>query len=388
MHKTVRLTKGLLLFALLSLVSCGVNLSEGANSKPSEARTSETSQTNDEEDVSLEWFTASTLKETDIVSALEAKSFINNVYQTLDDNIFDPAFKQEVREQHLEQLITQVETKPSWSRAAIAELVRTQLKKLSISHVRILDPVEGETLFRLFEQEPSPEASESAVSAQMRGNIGILRIKSFIVPQISKAAINQAKAQLSPATVMLLDLRGNGGGDIPSLIEDIVGADKIMTTDRTRKGLTVREPSVFRGYYNDTAGQETGAKLLEERDYIQWRTRLEAKKDPRPYFILVDDRCGSACEVFAAIAQENGGAKILGVRTIGAVLSAEAFKLRWQGFALIAPTAQVFSPKGNPIEGVGVQPDHQIPECKSDGDSERCLEQAIAVAGNIRPSVR
>lgn len=358
---------------LLSLTSCRSNPNNQVNNKPSEANTNETSQTSGTEDVSLAWFTASTLKDTDVVSASEAKSFIQNVYQTLDDQIFDPAFKQKIREQHLDELMIQIETKPSWSRDAIAELTNTQLKKLSISHVRILDPVEGEKLFRLFEQA-HPDTSESAVSAQLRGNVGILRIGSFIVPQITLAAIEQAKAQLSQAKIILLDLRGNGGGDIPSLIEDIVGANKIMTTDRTRKGLAVQQPFVFRGYYNDTIG-EKGPKLLEEKGYIQWRTRLEAKQDPRPYFILVDDRCGSACEVFAAIAQENGGAKILGVRTMGAVLAAEAFKLRWQGFALIAPTAQVFSPKGNVIEGVGVQPDIEIPECKNEG--KQCLEEAI-----------
>jgi C-terminal processing protease CtpA/Prc len=149
-----------------------------------------------------------------------------------------------------------------------------------------------------------------------------------------------------------------------------------MSTDRTRKGLTVKEPYVFRGYYNDITG-EASIKLLEEKGYIQWRTRLEAKKDPRPYFILVDDRCGSACELFAAIAQENGGAKIVGVRTMGALLAGEAFKLKWQGFALVAPTAQVFSPKGNTIEGVGVEPDIEIPECNNSGN--QCLERALEV---------
>jgi hypothetical protein len=379
MPKTVSLKKIFLFFALLSLASCGFR-SDDRTSQSSTAHQSPAIQPNDTEAVSLEWFTASPLQGTDRVSVSEAKSFINNVYQTLDDKIFDPAFKREIRQQQLKELLAQVETKPDWSRAAIADLISTHLKQLSISHVRILDPAEGATLFRLFEQEPPPIESQSLVSAHMNGNVGVLRINSFIVPQISKTAIDQAKAQLEQAKVILLDLRGNGGGDIPSLIEDIVGADKIMLTDRNRKGLALREPYIFRSYYNDTDPTgEAGAKLLEEKGYIQWRTRLTAKKDPRPYFILVDDQCGSACEAFVAIAQENGSAKILGVRTTGSALAGEAFKLNWPGFALIAPTAQVFSPKGNPIEGVGVQPNIQIPECKSDRDSDHCLEKAISV---------
>ncbi|ARV58877.1 hypothetical protein BZZ01_09740 [Nostocales cyanobacterium HT-58-2] len=377
------LMRFLLLITLLGLTSCLSSNVSQVNNEPSGKSASEMGQTqeNEKEDVSLDWFTSSKLKSTDIVSKEEAKLFVNNVYQTLDNNIFDPAFKKELRQQHLKALISEVNAKPSWSRSKLTELVNNQLKKLSISHVKILDAVEGGKMFRLFEQAPSStDKSDQAISAQIRGEVGIVRVKSFIVPQINKASIEQAKAQLSQAKVILIDLRGNGGGDIPSLIEDIIGSDKVISTDRTRKGMAIREPYVFRGYYNDITG-EAGIKLLEEKGYIQWRTRYEAKKDSRPYFILVDDKCGSACELFAAAAQENGGAKILGVRTMGALLAGEAFKLRWQGFALIAPTAQVFSPKGNIIEAVGVQPDIQISECKNSG--KICLEKAIEVAGRV-----
>ncbi|MCU0533902.1 MAG: S41 family peptidase [Hydrococcus sp. Prado102] len=368
MHKIAILSKILILFGFLSLTSC---LSINGD------RVGETHQTKDEKDISLNWFASSALKETDIISSSEAKLFVINAYQTLDDKIFDPAFKKEERKQQLKELIAKIETKPQWSRSEITKILDLQLKKLKISHVKILDPVEGTNLFRLFEGAPQiSDGAEPAVSTEIRGSLGIMRIKSFIVPQINKTAIAQAKARLSQAKVILLDLRGNGGGDIPSFIEDIVGADKIMSTDRTRKGLKVKEPYIYRGYYDDL-NDEAGIQLLEEKGYIQWRTRFEAKKDPRPYFILVDDRCGSACELFAAIAQENESAKIVGVRTMGALLVGEAFKLKWQGFALVAPTAQVFSPKGNIIEGVGVEPDIQILECKNNGT--QCLDRAIEV---------
>ncbi|MBW4428510.1 MAG: hypothetical protein KME50_29800, partial [Nostoc desertorum CM1-VF14] len=74
-------------------------------------------------------------------------------------------------------------------------------------------------------------------------------------------------------------------------------------------------------------------------------------------------------------AQEHAAAKILGVRTSGSVLGGAVFKLRWQGFILLAPISQTFSFKGNTIEGRGVQPDIPIPECKS--SSSQCLEKAI-----------
>ena len=68
---------------------------------------------------------------------------------------------------------------------------------------------------------------------------------------MSKATLDQAKAQLSSAKVILIDLRGNGGGagsSISYLIEDIVGPDKLLWRDKTREGLAMRKPYIFRGY--------------------------------------------------------------------------------------------------------------------------------------------
>jgi C-terminal processing protease CtpA/Prc len=383
MYKTKHLAGFLVLITLLGLTSCLSSKGSQVSARPNEESVSEASQTQEEEDVSLNWFASSTLKGTDIVSSSEAKLFINDVYQTLNNKIFDPAFKKEEREQHLRELITEVDAKPNWSRSELTERISKQLKKLSISHLAILDPAGGEKLFRAIEQKPLSGAKpDPAVSAEMKGEVGILRIKSFLIPQITKATLDRAKAQLSQARVIIIDLRGNGGGagsSISYLIEDIIGSDKVLWRERTREGLQMKEPYVFRGYFDDAinAQAEAEIKLSDEKPYVEWRTRLKAKKDPRPHFVLVDDRCGSSCDLFAAIIKDYGDAKILGVRTMGALFGGEAFKLKWQGFALIAPTMQVISPKGNTIEGVGVQPDIQIPECKNSG--KQCLEKAIEV---------
>ncbi|KAB8335430.1 hypothetical protein SD80_003680 [Scytonema tolypothrichoides VB-61278] len=388
MLKTRHLINFLLLVALLGLGSCSSSKVPPVNNAPHEKRAGEISQAQDE-DVSLEWFTSSKLKDTDIVSVSDAKLLITNVYQILDGKIFDPAFKKGERNQHFKLLLAEVSAKPSWSRAELTERISSQLKKLSVSHLRLLDPTEGEKLFRLIEQNPASNAKPNpAVSAQIRGEVGILQVKSFLIPQVTKAALDRAKAQLSPAEVILIDLRGNGGGagsSISYLIEDIIGPDKVLWRDRTRAGLRIKEPYVFRGYFDDAINAEAKAeiKLAREHPYVEWRTRSLAKKDPRPYYVLVDDRCGSSCDLFAASVQENRGAKLLGVRTMGALLAGEAFKLSWQGFALIVPTAQVISPNGNTIEGVGVQPDIQIPECKN--SSKRCLEKAVEVVVRDTP---
>ncbi|KAB8319765.1 hypothetical protein SD81_013215 [Tolypothrix campylonemoides VB511288] len=387
MKKTVRLMRFLLFVTLVGLASCQFFNGSQVSHQPHGKSSSNVSQAEVSGKVSLNWFTSSTFKGTDIVSSSEAKLFIRDVYQTLDSKIFDPAFKKEEREQQVRKLIAEVNAKPSWSRAELTQRISNQLKKLSISHLRLLDPAEGEKLFRLIEQKPQSEAKpDPAVSAQMKGEVGILRVKSFLIPQVTKVAINQAKAQLSQAKVILIDVRGNGGGagsSISYLVEDIVGADKVLWRDRTREGLQMKEPYIFRGYFDDAINGQAEAeiKLGSEHPYVEWRTRSDAKKDPRRHYVLVDNQCGSSCDLFAATVKENGGAELLGVRTMGALFAGEAFKLRWQGFALIAPIGQVISPKGNTIEGVGVQPDIEIPECKN--SNPQCLEKAIEVISNL-----
>jgi hypothetical protein len=377
MQKIGYVAKFFLIVVLLGLTSCFASNSQ-ANKESSQS----------EEKVSLDWFVASPLKDTDIVSNAEAKLFIEEIYQIIDEKIFDPAFKKREREQNFNELMAEIDKKSNWSRSHLTKRINNQLQKLSMSHLKILDPIAGEKLFRLFEQEPSSDLkSEPAVSAKMKGEIGILRVKSFIIPQITKAAVDRAKAQLSQSKIILIDLRGNGGGSVSSIsyvIEDIIGADKIIDTERSRRGLTMEEPYIFRGYFEDSInfGGEAEIKLSQEKGYIQWRTRSQTKKDSRPYYILVDDRCGSACDVFAATIQDYQAATILGVRTMGMLFGGEAFKLKWPGYALIVPVTQVLSPNGRIVEGVGVQPDIEIRECKNGG--AQCLEKAIELINDTR----
>lgn len=288
MPKTKFLIRFFFLITLVSLTSCQFFNKSQVDHQSSEGSISNVTQAQ-KQDVSLDWFTSSTLKGTDTISSSEAKLFIHDVYQTLDSKIFDPAFKKDEREQHLRELLAAAETKSNWSRSELTARISNQLKKLSISHLRLLDPVEGQKLFHIFEQKPLPNTTPApAVSAEMRGKVGILQVKSFIIPLITKAELDRAKAQLSQAKVILIDLRGNGGGagsSISYLVEDIVGSNKMLWRDRTREGLQIKEPYVFRGYFDDAinAQAEAEIKLSNQHPYVEWRTRLEAQKDSRTF---------------------------------------------------------------------------------------------------------
>ncbi|MFZ5558697.1 MAG: S41 family peptidase [Pseudomonadota bacterium] len=340
------------------------------------------------------WFSSSPLKGEDIVAGHDAVAFAERLYTILDAKLFDPSFKAEERGRQRAELEAALAARPTWTRSEVVDLVNERLRRLGISHLRILDPIQGAAMAALAEQPPSAEhdaarAAEPAVSAEVRdGAVGVLRLRSFFVPQITKAAVDRARARLAGARAIVVDVRGNGGGagsPISYVIEHLLGPDRVISFDRTREGLHRSRPYVVRGYFEDAenTGAQAEIRLSEREPYIEWRTRPDAVKDPRPHVVLVNQECGSACEVFAAAAKENG-VPVLGVRTYGAVLGAGVFKLPWPGYALIVPVLGTLSPMGRIHEGVGVAPDVEIPECHD--RPEECLTRAVEIAARINRS--
>jgi carboxyl-terminal processing protease len=99
--------------------------------------------------------------------------------------------------------------------------------------------------------------------------------------------------------------------------------------------------------------------------------------------VLVDARSGSSAEILARLLQLRG-ARVIGDRTVGAVLKARLLKhAAGDGdvkvlYAMIVANADVFVPDGPRLEGVGVQPD--ILALPTPDDLERGLDPALARA--------
>jgi len=330
--------------------------------------------------VDLGYFEAASTAPDDIVTAEAARAFAADAFGKLDAHIFDPAYKAELRRRQAADLDAALAGRTEWSRGEVEGLLEERLGALSVSHLRVINPVEGRGMFAGFEAPKSSEAAGSAVSAEMRGDIGILRIGSFIVPQITRTALEEARARLKDARVILIDLRGNGGGfpsPISYAIESVIGPDRVISRDRTRAGASRAAPFTMRGFVPDgeNAYAAGDIALMERHGDVEWRTRAEAAKDPRPHYLLVDRECGSACDVFAAAVKEHGAGVLLGARTYGAVMGGRAVPLAWPGYALLVPAEASFSPLGRVYEGVGVEPDVGIAACASDRDA--CLAAAL-----------
>jgi carboxyl-terminal processing protease len=96
--------------------------------------------------------------------------------------------------------------------------------------------------------------------------------------------------------------------------------------------------------------------------------------------ILVDTATGSAAEIFSAVLQDHGRAKIIGRTTAGAVLASWFYRLP-DGGELQLSRQDYVSPKGRRIEATGVRPDIEVPRTLEDlrTGRDRDLEEALKI---------
>lgn len=168
----------------------------------------------------------------------------------------------------------------------------------------------------------------------LEGNVGYLRISSFYPWDLAKPKLEAAAALLSDTRGLVIDLRGNGGGDARTaqhLVRALAPeAEAVQTIERRRGTSTESLPSL----------------------------ELDLGGTARPVAILIDRRSGSASEFVAYSLQALGRAQIVGSRSGGvANLIGEPIELG-ESYAISIPDARpVNLTTGANWEGSGVRPD-------------------------------
>lgn len=168
-------------------------------------------------------------------------------------------------------------------------------------------------------------------SKHLTNGIGYIRFSGFI-PSLNKK-IRAAVLSMNDAPGIIIDLRGNGGGDdeVGIKLANLLFAQKtVLMITKTRKG---------------------------DDDYYQ--ARPEKRTYSGPVVILQDEMSGSASEQFAAGMQESGRAYVVGIKTQGDDMDADLKKLP-TGAYLVYPYGQPRTPKGVIVEGRGVVPDKEV----------------------------
>ncbi|MFL6208220.1 MAG: S41 family peptidase [Pyrinomonadaceae bacterium] len=158
--------------------------------------------------------------------------------------------------------------------------------------------------------------------------IGYIRFTTFI--EALNPKLRAAVESMHDAPGLIIDLRGNGGGDDSvalKLVNLLFDRPTGLMITRTRKG--------------------------DNNDY---RARPAEHPYLGPLVILVDELSGSASEQITAGLQESGRAYVVGKQSQGDDMDADLLKLP-TGADLIYAVGQPRTPKGVIIEGRGVIPD-------------------------------
>lgn len=169
------------------------------------------------------------------------------------------------------------------------------------------------------------------VEHRRQAGLQVLRIRYFLASS-TRAALQATLERLSTDGPLVLDLRGNPGGD---LYEALDVAGEFLPAGSLLANLHARnvEPRPIRS---------TGGHRLNV-----------------PLWLLVDDETASAAEIFAGILQAHGRARVIGISTYGKCSSQADARLS-TGAVLRYTNLDVALPDGRHCNGSGIVPDIHV----------------------------
>jgi len=224
----------------------------------------------------------------------------------------------------------------------------------------------------------------------MDGGVAYLRIPSFEKREDQLAAVEFLRAH-ADAKALVIDVRGNGGGNTPSeLIRALM--------DRPYQDFSISTSSFIAlfGAYGQVLSTVPADQLgdrekgtLEalagyQRPQILTPGGIQKPENPiykGPVFLLADGACGSACEDFLMPFKTSGRARILGEASSGS--TGQPFYYDFgNGMGFRVSTKRVYFPDGSQFEGVGIRPDLEIKPTVDDLRKGRdpVLEKALELA--------
>ncbi len=172
--------------------------------------------------------------------------------------------------------------------------------------------------------------SFDSVSKYRIENIDVIKIPAFTSD--TKAKLEQALVDFGEIKPLVIDLRGNAGGDLSAAIDS---AMLFLTAHSKIISIKTRQRT----------------KKYESSNVVM--------NSSSPLFIWQDEGTASAAEVFIAALTNNHRAKSIGKKSFGKGTKQEIFELS-DGSAIFMTTGFLQTPDGLFFEGKGLNPDYTI----------------------------
>lgn len=230
-----------------------------------------------------------------------------------------------------------------------------------------------------------------SVRTGLTRTIGYLRITRF--DDGAAPLIDQAMSELKDTDGLIIDVRGNSGGNLSSarLVSYFSGPARIAVAllsrpylERLGHSVTARDvrngPKVF-GAYTDAEIFEAIAK--NHGGAVFMTEDLEDKEYTKPVVVLTDHDTGSAGEGFAWMMKRMTRATLVGRGTAGVLLSGKEFDLPG-GWTLVVPVDGLWSADGTDFRDRPVQPNVAVRLTRADMCSGRDpdIERALSILGD------
>jgi carboxyl-terminal processing protease len=181
----------------------------------------------------------------------------------------------------------------------------------------------------------------------LAGNVGFIAFNRF--RSETAADFSRALAHLAATDSLIIDLRGNPGGSIGAMLtiaQNFLPDARHVLTRRLRVAGPV-------------PAAEGPAPVRQSTD-VRINGNLHAYT--RPLALLVDGQTASSSELLATVLREQRDAHIVGRPSCGCVVAVRTsgYRLAGGGALYVAETGFV-TPRGNRMEGAGIQPDSPVP---------------------------
>ena len=244
---------------------------------------------------------------------------------------------------------------------AVFKIDDQELKKLNHDQVYgLLNGAIGSTLSLQLAQNSAPLTlvSNKKIETDIQANVlhnQVLVIKIKVFQQDTANEIKRLIEEHSSSRLkaVLLDLRNNPGGLLSAAVES---ADLFLN-----QGLIV-----------STKSRSEGDQQFQALPSFEFQNLKLG--------ILMNSRSASAAEVFTAALKDHGRAWVVGEKSYGKGVVQKLFPLS-NGAALQMTVSHYYTPKGNMIEGVGIQPNQQY-LLQHDMKEENYLEHVAEIILN------